>query len=95
MSDEQRIYQVQVKRMSSLETSIRLCLVFAIITVWLGVTYVWFGGSWVTDIFGLWVGCLALYAASSKRTGDSVRMTQEEMRLWLDAGCPDSWGRRE
>jgi hypothetical protein len=91
--DDKRIYNVWVRpaKFTVANAAFRLAVFFGILICFVGISRVWFGGAWVIDICAVIVGFSALYTLP-KRVGNNVRMTRAEMKAWVEAGFPDTWG---
>jgi hypothetical protein len=87
-----RIYNVDLRRSSTAEMALRLIVLFTILIISIGLSRMWSGGSWVIDLFALAIAIAAL-AILPKRAGKTVRMSPPELREWVMAGCPDTWGK--
>ncbi len=54
----------------------------------IGVSRIWFGGSFLLELLALIFSMAMLVSVARKYVGREVTMTPEELRRWLIAGAP-------
>lgn len=89
MADDLKVRVNIAEKQISFARKVLNALVFWSIPVAaIGLSKVWFGGSWVIDILVFTLLVMIVIVFVAKQTGTIVEMSRDEARAWFEDGMP-------